>query len=75
MKTVLQILPSLEKINGGVERGALDIAKELAERGYRSVLISAGGEMAERYKYKGVSHFKINIDQKGILNFFYSRRK
>ena len=37
MKTVLQILPSLEKINGGVERGALDIAKELAERGYRSV--------------------------------------
>ena len=32
MKTVLQILPSLKKINGGVERGTLDIAKELAER-------------------------------------------
>ena len=32
MKTVLQILPSLRKINGGVERGTLDIAKELAEK-------------------------------------------
>ena len=34
MKTVLQILPSLRKINGGVERGTLDIAKELAEKNF-----------------------------------------
>ena len=30
MKKILQILPSLNKINGGVERGTLDIARELA---------------------------------------------
>ena len=75
MKTILQILPSLDKINGGVERGTLDIAKELAERKYNSVIISSGGEMADRYKYKGVSHYKIEINNKGIINFFLSRGK
>ena len=44
MKTILQILPSLDRINGGVERGTLDIAKELAEREYNSVIISSGGK-------------------------------
>ncbi len=75
MKTILQILPSLDKINGGVERGTLDIAKELAKRKYNSVIISSGGEMADRYKYKGVSHHKIEINNKGLINFFSSRGK
>ena len=57
MKTILQILPSLDKINGGVERGTLDVARELSKRKYNSVIISSGGEMADRYKYKGVSHY------------------
>ena len=35
MKTVLQILPSLRKINGGVEIGTLDVAKELAEKSFK----------------------------------------
>ena len=49
MKTVLQILPSLRKINGGVERGTLDIAKELAEKRFRSVvIISSGGDMGKK---------------------------
>ena len=34
MKTILQILPSLDKINGGVERGTLDVARELSKRKY-----------------------------------------
>ena len=32
MKTILQILPSLDTSGGGVERGTLDVAKEIAER-------------------------------------------
>ena len=75
MKTVLQILPSLDKINGGVERGTLDIARELANRKYNSVIISSGGEMADRYKYKGVSHHKIQLNKKGLINFLSSRGK
>ena len=74
MKTVLQILPSLRKINGGVERGTLDIAKELAEKSFKSVIIS-GGDMAEKYKYKGVDHYTIQIEKKGLINYFSSRSK
>ena len=36
MKTILQILPSLDKINGGVERGTLDVARELSKRRLKS---------------------------------------
>ncbi len=75
MKTVLQILPSLRKINGGVERGTLDIAKELAEKSFKSVIISSGGDMAEKYKYKGVDHHTIQIEKKGLINYFSSRSK
>jgi len=75
MKTILQILPSLDKIDGGVERGTLDIAKTIAEQGYKSAIISSGGEMAEKYKYKGVSHYTLNISRKGLMNFFYVRSK
>ena len=75
MKTVLQILPSLRKINGGVERGTLDIAKELAEKNFKSVIISSGGDMAEKYKYKGVDHHTIQIEKKGLINYFSSRSK
>ena len=75
MKTILQILPSLDKINGGVERGTLDVARELSKRKYNSVIISSGGEMADRYKYKGVSHHKIDINKKGLINFLSSRGK
>ena len=59
MKTVLQILPSLRKINGGVERGTLDIAKELAEKRFRSVIISSGGDMA----FKNISIKVLTIIQ------------
>ena len=75
MKTILQILPSLDKINGGVERGTLDVARELSKRKYNSVIISSGGEMADRYKYKGVNHHKIEINKKGLINFLSSRGK
>ena len=75
MKRILQIVPSLKKINGGVERGTLDIAKELAERGFKSLILSSGGKMAEKYKYKGVDHYKMTLDLKGPLNYFYNRIK
>ena len=70
MKTVIQILPSLEHTGGGVERGTLDIAKFLIEKGYRSIIVSSGGDMSEKYKHKGVEHFNICLDKKGIINYF-----
>ena len=75
MTKVLQIVPSLNSINGGVERGALDVAKELIEEGFDSEIISSGGMMAEKYKYKGVNHNEIEINKKGFINFLMVRRK
>ena len=75
MTKVLQIVPSLDSINGGVERGTLDVAKELIEQGFDSEIISSGGMMAEKYKYKGVNHNEIEINKKGFINLLMVRRK
>ena len=63
MKTLLQILPSLDQSGGGVERGTLDVAKAALNCGFKSEILSSGGDMAEKYKYKGVSHHSININK------------
>ncbi len=75
MAKILQIIPSLDKINGGVERGTLDVAKELINLGYGSALLSSGGEMAEKYKYRGVEHYELNLKRKGLINFFLIKKK
>ena len=74
-KTLLQILPSLDQSGGGVERGTLDVAKTVIDHGYNSAIISSGGDMAEKYKYKGVSHHEIKLNKKGVLNFLSSRKQ
>ena len=75
MAKILQIIPSLDQINGGVERGTLDIAKELIKVGFQSSLLSSGGEMAEKYKYRGVEHHELNIKKKGVLSYFILKKK
>ena len=75
MPKILQIIPSLNQINGGVERGTLDIAKELIKAGFQSSLLSSGGEMAEKYKYRGVEHYELNVKKKGLLSYFILKTK
>ena len=75
MAKILQIIPSLDKINGGVERGTVDVAKELVKLGFESAIISSGGEMAEKYKYRCVSLYKLNLKEKGLINYFLVRGK
>ena len=74
-KTILQITPSLETTGGGVERGTLDVAKEIAEVGYKSVILTSGGEMAEKYKHKGVLNFYLSVEKKGLINYFRLKNK
>ena len=75
MAKVLQIIPSLNKINGGVERGTLDVAKELISSGFDSAILSSGGEMSQKYKYLGVEHHELSLKQKGFFRFFFLKRK
>lgn len=60
--TVLQVLPDLQ--GGGVERGTLEIAGELARRGHRSIVISAGGRLVEPLEALGTEHITWPIGKK-----------
>jgi glycosyltransferase involved in cell wall biosynthesis len=63
--TVLQVLPALD--GGGVERGTLEIAAALAQRGHRSLVISAGGRLVSRLEAAGSRHITWPIGAKSPL--------
>lgn len=63
--TVLQVVPALHA--GGVERGTVEVAGELARRGHRSIVLSAGGRMVEQLEREGSTHITCNIGAKSLL--------
>ncbi len=62
--TVLQLLPALE--SGGVERGTLEVARELVDRGHRALVMSAGGRMVPALLESGAEHFTWPIGEKSF---------
>ncbi len=62
---ILQILPSLNV--GGVERGVIDLARALKERGEESVVISSGGDLVQELQKIGVPHYSLPVHQKSIF--------
>ncbi|MGB0466463.1 MAG: glycosyltransferase [Pontibacterium sp.] len=64
---VVQLLPDLEA--GGVERGALEIAKALVDAGHESLVISAGGRMVEQLEAEGSRHLRWDLGKKSLLTF------
>ena len=60
--SVVQLLPALNF--GGVERGVLEVAKELVKRGHRSIVISAGGQMVDELINSGSEHVQLDIGRK-----------
>jgi glycosyltransferase involved in cell wall biosynthesis len=63
--TVLQVLPALD--GGGVERGTLEVAAALAQRGHRSLVMSAGGRHVTRLEAAGSRHIGWPIGAKSPL--------
>ena len=63
---VVQLLPALN--GGGVERGTLEIAKELVKHGHRSIVISAGGQMVDELINSGSEHIQLNVGRKSPLS-------
>jgi len=63
--TVLQLLPALNA--GGVERGTLEVARALAGRGHRSLVMSAGGRLVAALEAAGSEHLCWPVGQKSPL--------
>ena len=65
--TVMQVLPSLH--TGGVERGTVDISNALVSTGWNSIVVSAGGNMANQITRAGGRHIKLPIGSKNPLRW------
>jgi glycosyltransferase involved in cell wall biosynthesis len=63
--SVAQLLPALG--SGGVERGTLEVARELVRRGHRSVVISAGGRLVTDLLRAGSEHLAWPLGLKSPL--------
>ena len=67
--TIIQVLPSL--VSGGVEKGTLEVAKFLVEKGHKSIVISGGGRMVSQLVGEGSKHIQWSIGKKSLLTFMY----
>ncbi len=70
--TVLQLLPALE--SGGVERGTLEVAHALVERGHRALVMSAGGRLVAPLVEMGAEHFNWPVGTKSMRTLFLARK-
>jgi len=62
---ILQILPALNE--GGVERGTVELSRELVRRGHTSTVISSGGRLAEQLERDGARHVTLDVKSKNPL--------
>lgn len=69
--TVVQTLPALH--SGGVERGALEIARALVEAGHRSIVISSGGRLVEQLVREGSEHITLPVHKKSLSSMLQVR--
>ncbi len=63
--TVVQLLPALEA--GGVERGSVEIARALVERGHRAIVVSSGGRLVPKLESFGAEHMRLDIGGKSLF--------
>ncbi|MDD2384969.1 MAG: glycosyltransferase family 4 protein [Sulfurospirillaceae bacterium] len=62
---IVQLIPELNE--GGVERGVVELSRELVKQGFESVVISNGGKLVNQLQNDGASHVKVNVCSKNIL--------
>lgn len=62
---VVQLLPELNE--GGVERGTVELSRELVKRGIDSIVVSAGGKLAEQIEADGGRHYCFDLCSKNLL--------
>ncbi len=62
---IVQLVPELNQ--GGVERGTVELSRELVRRGHDSIVISAGGRLVEQVNYDGGRHLTLDVCSKNPL--------
>ena len=62
---IVQLLPELNE--GGVERGTVEISRELVKRGNKSTVISVGGKLVSQIEKEGGRHVTLPIASKNPL--------
>jgi len=62
---IVQLIPELNE--GGVERGVVELSRELVSRGHESIVISAGGRLAECIETDGGRHITLDMAGKNPL--------
>ena len=66
----MQVLPAL--VTGGVERGTVDVACAIADAGWISVVVSAGGPMEYELVRHGVKHINLPVDVKTPWGIYFN---
>ncbi len=73
---IVQLLPELNE--GGVERGTVELGRELVKRGFKSIVISNGGKLVEQLENEGSKHMRFDVCSKNpfsaILRVFGLRK-
>ena len=69
--TIVQVLPALN--SGGVERGTVEFARELARLGHRSIVISHGGRMVQQLLDEGTEHIAMPVHKKSVTSLLQVR--
>ena len=64
---IAQIVPELDR--GGVERGTIEMAESIKRKGWKSIVISNGGNMVGHLKRLGVEHYNIQVNNKIIFKW------
>ncbi len=59
---IVQLLPELNE--GGVERGTMELSRELVKIGYESIVISAGGKLQKQIEEDGGKHITFDVCSK-----------
>ncbi|HIP15292.1 MAG TPA: glycosyltransferase [Sulfurimonas autotrophica] len=62
---IVQLLPELNE--GGVERGVMELSRELVKLGHESIIISAGGKLVEQIEKDGGKHIVFDVASKNLL--------
>lgn len=62
---IVQLLPELNE--GGVERGVMELSRELVKLGHESIVISSGGKLEEQIRKDGATHITFDVYSKNFL--------